>query len=215
MVVTFEVPDMQDDEQPIVDVELDGELDEREDDPIDDDDVDDDDVDESRVTVAYQPSREGVVGDEHTLAEIRETEAECSRRESAILELRESLKDEKKEYDAACLHLRKLCRSLTQSMPLFDSVTLTNPTTSKSDITNDAWRNAPIEDLRLESISGFGAKKREALYDLCPTIGKLEDLRAEASVACMPFATKLPKGFGEGLAEKIEDAIVRWVAKNS
>lgn len=272
---------------------------ETEPDEVETDDDSDDDADQDDLS---------------TLAEIKRTEAICGELESEIAEIRETLKERKKEYDGACIRLRKLCRSLTEDLPLFDRPQVAEAATVVEDELDDgtvriargellpeydpvwveiiehpdfdslevvkvtefyreandhedknslyamqaeggeavyvqpdeyrvldyyeedlpekftivdelfpshpakpqddnAWRSASIEDLQLDQIKGFGKKKRDALYEACPTMGDLEDLRAEASKQHKQFSDVLPDGFGQKLADEIENAIIEWMAR--
>jgi hypothetical protein len=72
---------------------------------------------------------------------------------------------------------------------------------------DDDWRTVETATL-LEGIEGLGAKKREDLLDAFPTLGSLEDARAEASKEFLPFRSKLPKGIGEKIADAIEEAML-------
>lgn len=55
----------------------------------------------------------------------------------------------------------------------------------------------------LEGIEGLGKKKREALLDSFPNLGKLMQARTEASKENLPFAKLLPKGIGETIGTEI------------
>ena len=65
------------------------------------------------------------------------------------------------------------------------------------------WRDLATEEL-LAGIKGLGAKKLDAIVELAPTAGKLEDLRGEASMSYKQFKEVLPKGCGESMADEIE-----------
>lgn len=185
-----------------------------EDDPDEDDEADPDDTD---VYVGQAKAEPAANAD--TLAELREVEQQCGELELRIASIKEDLKEHKKEYDAACIRLRRLVRTLTEDLPLFDRPQAAEATTAEevdpiSDDT-DSWRAVPIEELRLDQVKSFGAKKREALYALCPTIGALEDLRAEASSQHKQFADVLPDGFGQKITDEIENAVIEWMAKRN
>lgn len=74
------------------------------------------------------------------------------------------------------------------------------------------WRVMETGQL-LDGMKGLGAKKLEALCDAAPTAGDLEDLRGEASRAHLSFKDKLPAGFGQKIADAIEDRLIEHVAK--
>lgn len=70
-----------------------------------------------------------------------------------------------------------------------------------------SWRQIDTSTL-LDGIKGMGAKKAELLTELAPTLGDLEDLRAEASVEHEPFHAKLPKGIGQDMADELEERML-------
>jgi hypothetical protein len=76
----------------------------------------------------------------------------------------------------------------------------------------DDWRKHPTDQL-LAGVKGMGAKKLEAIMELAPTVGDLEDLRAAASMAHQMFKDVLPKGCGEAMADEIENRICDYTIK--
>jgi len=80
------------------------------------------------------------------------------------------------------------------------------------------WRDYPTSSL-LAGVKGMGAKKLDAIVEDAPTVGRLEDLRGQASISFKHFKEVLPKGFGEELCErieqKLEDYIRDWNARGS
>jgi hypothetical protein len=74
------------------------------------------------------------------------------------------------------------------------------------------WRSVATRDL-LEGLKGCGPKKVDAICEIAPTVGALEDLRAQASSAFEPFKSMLPKGCGEELAQAIEDKMLALMQK--
>jgi len=66
------------------------------------------------------------------------------------------------------------------------------------------WAQLSTELITGAGIAGLGKKKQEQLLDAFPTLGHLEDARTEASSEHVHFAKKLPKGFGEMVADAIE-----------
>jgi hypothetical protein len=78
--------------------------------------------------------------------------------------------------------------------------------------TDQSWRKVTIDQLNLSDIKGFGKKKREALAEVAPTLGDLEDLRAQAGA--MGLQSVLPNGFGQKICDEIEDKIISWLADN-
>jgi hypothetical protein len=77
---------------------------------------------------------------------------------------------------------------------------------------DESWRKVPTTELGLDSIKGFGKKKREALLEVAPTLGDLENLRAKAGP--MGLQEVLPDGFGEKICGEIENKILDWLSKN-
>jgi DNA uptake protein ComE-like DNA-binding protein len=74
------------------------------------------------------------------------------------------------------------------------------------------WRSVPTEELKLDTIKGMGTKKLEAIIHEYPTVGKLEDLRAEGNGKFMGLQTI--KGVGEAMAGEIENKILEWLSAN-
>ena len=72
---------------------------------------------------------------------------------------------------------------------------------------SEDWRSIKTESI-LEGIKGLGEKKRDAILSDFPTLGHLQDARVEASKEWKTFKDKLPKGCGEKLAQRIEDAML-------
>jgi hypothetical protein len=83
--------------------------------------------------------------------------------------------------------------------------------TAESPATAD-WRSVATRDL-LEGLKGCGPKKVDAICEIAPTVGALEDLRGQASSAFEPFKSMLPKGCGEELAQAIEDKMLALMQK--
>lgn len=76
------------------------------------------------------------------------------------------------------------------------------------------WRDYPTKYL-LDGVKGLGPKKLDAITEEAPTVGKLEDLRGQASMAHKPFKDVLPKGCGESMADEIENRLIEHIAKYS
>lgn len=82
-----------------------------------------------------------------------------------------------------------------------------------NDQSDNAWRSVKTADaIDFDKIDGFGKKKREALLEVAPTLGALEDLRAAGGIH--GFQSVLPKGIGKNNASDLEDALLNWLAKN-
>lgn len=84
-------------------------------------------------------------------------------------------------------------------------------TTVDADWGDGKWREAKTAEVML-GVKGLGAKKLEALADLAPTLGDLEDLRGQCGGV---FKTALPHGFGDKVASEIEDRLTEYARKQS
>lgn len=78
---------------------------------------------------------------------------------------------------------------------------------------DQSWRAIPTSEI-LDGIKGMGDKKRDAIISLIPTMGDLEDLRGQASIAHKPFRSVLPKGVGQGMADEIEERALSRMRKH-
>lgn len=76
------------------------------------------------------------------------------------------------------------------------------------------WRDVPTSSL-IEGIPRLGEKKAEALVDELPTLGKLEGARVEASKENKHFATKLPKGIGNSIADELENRMLKAITDHA
>jgi len=72
------------------------------------------------------------------------------------------------------------------------------------------WENIETSTI-LAGIEGLGAKKRDLLIDSFPTFRHLMEARTESSKEHVTFASKLPKGIGEGIATEIIDRMDRAI----
>lgn len=79
---------------------------------------------------------------------------------------------------------------------------------------DDSWKAIPTLQV-LQGIKGMGDKKAEAIYELAPTLGDLEELRAQAGLLHKPFASVLPRGIGGNLSDEIENKIIDAVTKHT
>lgn len=77
---------------------------------------------------------------------------------------------------------------------------------------DNSWRIEPTANI-IEGLPGLGSKKFDAIVELCPTVGDLEDKRAEAAKDFLPFKAALPKGCGESIANAIEDALLAYIGR--
>lgn len=134
-------------------------------------------------------------------------------------ELENELKEIKAEEKAALKYLKNLIRrgpvvpepesKIDQAVAAADNPMASHVDDPNADMT---WRQTPTSAL-LEGIKGLGTKKAEAIIDLAPTFGDLEDLRGKAGLAHKSFASCLPRGIGSNMADAIEDRIVEFGTK--
>jgi hypothetical protein len=135
-------------------------------------------------------------------------------------ELENELKDIKADEKAALRNLRNLIKrgpNYPQPKSKIDEAVATASEPSaiqvedaNADIT---WRELSLAPL-LDGIKGLGAKKLEALLELCPTIGHWEELRAKAGVAHKPVSDVLPKGIGGSITDEIEERVYLAIKKH-
>lgn len=171
----------------------------------------------------YQEARNESVDPEETfweelelIGELAEAERDCQQMEAELSELKEEVKDAKKAYEAAVIRVRRVASKIAdlaagKTIPKKDSEPESK---SVGESANDEWQDTPTDEL-LDGVKGLGAKKLEAIVDLAPTAGKLEELRGEASRQCKSFADVLPKGCGQSIADAIEDRLVQLVANHN
>lgn len=173
------------------------------------------------------------------LDQIWNAERDCRKAESRVELLKEELKEAKSQYEQSMLRLREI---INENSGCFHNSSRTikvevepyrvpeiKDWTAPADISlvpsfdepqaveeqpPTAWRAVPLSELLREPIKGLGAKKQEALIDLCPTLGDLEDLRARVGREAAQFHELLPKGIGLETASTIEDRLLTWIAKN-
>lgn len=137
--------------------------------------------------------------------EVEDQRKVVKRAENELAAETTSLTDLQTEYKESTTELLDLNRRLT-----FASEGKKMPTLDDSDSKDAAWRARTTKDL-LQGTKGLKGKKMTALCDAAPTVGDLEDLRAEASEACKPYHSVLPDGIGETVADRIEEAIANHV----
>lgn len=81
---------------------------------------------------------------------------------------------------------------------------------------DEEWKSVPTSRIfEGKTIKGLGKKKIEAVCDVAPTIGELEELRNQASLKHLHFCKMLPKGIGEELADAIQDLMYPHTYPNS
>lgn len=157
------------------------------------------------------------------ITDCSENMEECERR---INELKEEVKVEKEMLKGEQHRLQKLAielRKIKAGHPLpVDPNAAKDEERAKESASDDepddasssdnTWRAKPTAEL-LDGLKGLGQKKLDVLCDAAPTAGDLEDLRGEASRAHLSFKDKLPAGFGQKIADAIEDRLIEHVAK--
>lgn len=146
------------------------------------------------------------------LGQLTEIEKERQEAVAELEELTEARKEAKKVVDGLMVKLQKVSAKLLEVMTgkklpkreaKQDQPGVSSVAPSQDP---DAWRKKPTAEL-LEGIKGIGKKKLEALVELAPTVGELEDLRGKCGGV---FKSVLPKGFGEAAADAIEDALLEY-----
>lgn len=157
-------------------------------------------------------------------AKAKDTNREIASFESDLADLKEQVKDTKKELDAAQIRMRRVIWEMSEldsgNDPGPDQTATANLVAGSSDAeaseaTEESqanWQDTPTASLLLD-VKGLGAKKLEAIIEAAPTAGKLEELRGEASRAHKSFREVLPKGCGQAIADAIEDRLVELVAR--
>jgi hypothetical protein len=167
-----------------------------------------------------------LVAEENWKAEmdsVKEEMAELAlKRSAAEVDLKELKASEK----AALKSLRALIARgpsypeiKTAQQAKIDAAVANDKETPSAIVVDDAnadvtWKAIPTKDVIGDGIKGMGDKKLEAILDLAPTLGDLEELRAAASKACKPFGSVLPKGVGRGMADEIEERCMNAIAKH-
>ena len=137
------------------------------------------------------------------LDELWNCELRIREKESSLEELKEKVKEIKAELKTEIQNLRKLSQSKHENRPLFP--------VSKKPIAAE-WESQPIEKLLEPPIAGMGQKKIDALIDQVRTVGEFEKLREEVGRDFDHLAKLLPKGFGEKLADEIENRQLDFIA---
>lgn len=156
---------------------------------------------------------------------ITDAERDCVAAESLLEDLKDQLKEAKKHYETCVKRLRTFARELERKShtsrrctpapelpdhPDQDAAAESIRDTDQDDI---AWRSVPITDLDLDQIKGLGQKKQEALIDLCPTIGDLEDLRARVGRDAASLPELMPRGIGRAACDQIEELLLEWLGR--
>ena len=138
-------------------------------------------------------------------AELKEAKAELKVAEKKLLRVsKEGPQYRKKPEPKPAVDERQAVADGMSAM--MDAAVATSDPDPLPDPADEAWRSIKTETL-VQGIERFGAKKQEALIELCPTLGDLVELQKKASLACMPFHEMLPKGIGQGIADELEERI--------
>ena len=156
------------------------------------------------------------------LGEIAKCNRNIQEAESSIDDYKCSIKEEKELLKGEQI---RLCRLASQLSDIIEGKPLpidpNKPkdsekkatTESETESEDNAWRAVTTREL-LAGVSGLGPKKFDSIVETAPTAGHLEDLRGEASRAHKSFKEVLPRGCGQGLADAIEDRLIKCVASN-
>lgn len=105
---------------------------------------------------------------------------------------------------------QRIARDSMESQPRPVSISQVIEPTSQADDDDESWKDTPTAEV-LADVKGLGKKKLEALIEVAPTIGALEELRATCYNG--DFREVLPSGFGEKIADAIEAATMEFVRK--
>lgn len=73
---------------------------------------------------------------------------------------------------------------------------------------DNAWRTAELRPI-IEGTKGAGAKKLDAICDLCPTVGDFVDLQVQAGASGVN--TLMPDGVGRKLCDVIEEKVLDFI----
>ena len=157
----------------------------------------------------------GVSVAQDILNQISNAEMKVRAREAVVNDLKEQLKEAKSMYDAAVSQLRKLCsqQKNDENRPLLDQDDSVGQgeVDSENEVDQEEsvrWRDIPFSNFIAQAdIKGLGQKKIDSLNEIVSTLGDFEELRAEASRDNAYLADKLPKGFGESIANEMKKRI--------
>ena len=69
------------------------------------------------------------------------------------------------------------------------------------------------EFLDKAQVEGMGPSKRDALLEIVQTYGEFQELRVKASLDGIPLRDALPKGFGEAITDRLEEAFLNAIPK--
>lgn len=151
---------------------------------------------------------------------IEETESEIDGYQDAIKEAKEVLKGQQALLNRYSSQLADILDG--HPLPKNPAAAIETPSSVPGPgevavlgvINDEDWRNYLTSDL-LKGVTGLGPKKLDAITELAPTAGQLEDLRGQASMAYKTFKEVLPKGCGDNVADAIENRLIDHIAKCS
>jgi len=159
------------------------------------------------------------------LAKIKDCTRNIEMTESEIDDYQSSIKDSKEFLKGETIRLRRLGSELAdiidgKPLPIDpnkakapqESMELAGKPMELAEAEDTTWRKMPTSEL-LQGLKGLGAKKLDTICDAAATVGDLEDLRGEASRSHKSFKEVLPDGFGQKIADAIEDRLIEHVAK--
>lgn len=158
------------------------------------------------------------------LGQLRELEVQRQEAQQEFEELTAERKRAKQEVDRCMQQILQVSARLVQvsqgkdfpAPAAIDEPARSEPNnTPLADPASTQWRSTPTDQLLNGSVKGLGAKKAEAIIELAPTAGDLEDLRGEASRAFKSFREMLPKGCGQAIADQVEELLLQHIAKQS
>jgi hypothetical protein len=116
------------------------------------------------------------------------------------------------ELDAA----RSLKKSLIEQLPdallklrdgIEAAVTAVTGEPSQDTQVDNSWRSRPTSSI-LDGISKFGPKKMKETCEKYPTLGALNDARAQAAMSHTHLAELLPKGIGKPTSDIITERLI-------
>ena len=148
---------------------------------------------------------------------IEETESEIDGYQEQIKEAKEVLKGQQALLNRYSSQLADILdgHPLPKNPSLAATIeSSTGIASTETPAESNEWRDYLTVDL-LKGVTGLGPKKLDAITELAPTAGKLEDLRGQASMAYKTFKEVLPKGCGDNVADQIENRLIEHIAKCS
>ena len=157
--------------------------------------------------------------------------ADCERRRveiaSELAEAKEAVKDLNAQFKSCVIDMQEIASDIADLMAntyiperkqfAADPAKIESDShgqeseTIVADWGDGMWREGKTAEV-FEGVKGLGKKKLEALVDLAPTIGELEDLRGTSYGV---FKNVLPQGFGDKVASEIEDRLIAYIAAHS